>query len=133
MLVLSHCLFRLGKTTYLYLRLIDRLLDAKPTYFQTEMGDVFFVDKDGVRHVRDYPNHPPKEIVVALVDADKLVSEPDGLLTSSSAIRIIVTSSPKNTKDRKWLSQLPIGVGEIYLMDVWSSRDLFVAGLALCF
>jgi hypothetical protein len=117
---------------------VERLLDAQPTYFQTEEGSLFFLDGEGVRPVYKAPLHrlekpvdSQSDIIVALVDADKEISEPHEVLVNSHDVQIIATSSPKGAKQRKWLGQLGEGVGTVYIMDTWSSRELFVAGFAL--
>ncbi|TDL23357.1 hypothetical protein BD410DRAFT_838861 [Rickenella mellea] len=111
-----------GKTTYLYERLIDRLLDGMPTYFQTEEGVVFFIS-DAVTSVKTRTLHRAGDNVVALVDADLLFTRPQHVLLTSVDIQIIVASSPKGKGKWSWLDQLGSRRGMIYAMDLWSYQE----------
>ncbi|TDL17102.1 hypothetical protein BD410DRAFT_794677 [Rickenella mellea] len=118
----------IGKTTYLYERLIDRLLDGEPTYFQTEDGRLFFISEE-VTLVDARTLHKAGDNVVALVDADLSTARPQPVLLTSTDIQTIVTSSPKSKEDQKWLDQVGGGRrGMIYAMDLWSYQEFMVAG-----
>ncbi|TDL29337.1 hypothetical protein BD410DRAFT_779724 [Rickenella mellea] len=118
----------IGKTIYLYLRLIDRLLAGKQTYFQALDGNIYFLS-DTVTSVKGHGDifHEGGNIE-ALVDGDLDVSQPRPLFSSFSEIRIILTSPPREYKERSWLNQLGPGVGSTYIMNLWSPQEFFVAG-----
>jgi hypothetical protein len=115
--------------------LICRLLDAKPTIFQSFGGSVYYISAQGVDKISD----PDGDVtlaqglldVVALVDADghKAVITPRNVLMTSDNIRIILTSSPRKPEDRKWLKQLNVPEHLwVRMMDIWSEKELIITG-----
>jgi hypothetical protein len=126
-----------GKTSFLYLVLITRLLHAKPTFFQTIGGSVYYISAQGVLKIPD----PDADVritgigsdddVVALVDADGQGAfiAPRNVLISSGGIRIILASSPREPRDRKWLKQLNVPEHvRVRMMDIWSEKELVITG-----
>ncbi|TFK64566.1 hypothetical protein BDN72DRAFT_901473 [Pluteus cervinus] len=81
----------IGKTLYLYYRLIQRIINAEPTMLQCPDGQVVLI-KDQIYRVR--PNTPPalSEDVLALVDADVSSCTPDSGLLGSGRAKIVVAS-----------------------------------------
>ncbi|TDL27110.1 hypothetical protein BD410DRAFT_783297 [Rickenella mellea] len=118
----------IGKTTYLYQRLIDRLLAGMPTYFQTVDGDVFYFSDE----IKFIDNETIYDVEVdegeALVDGDQDIHKPRSYLTSIYNIKVILASSPKVERKRRWLKQLGDGVGQTYIMDLWEEAEFTVAG-----
>jgi hypothetical protein len=83
------------------LLLIECLLEGECTYLQTKTRFVFLLG-DSIESVN--PTSTIKfegEVLVALIDADKAVSQPANVLVSSLRMQVIATSSPKKSKDRK--------------------------------
>ena len=124
-----------GKTSFLYMLLIKRILHGQPTFFQTLGGSVYYIS-DMVQKIDDPErevtiedkNQDPSDIV-ALVDADCKtgIHTPRTILLCSRNIRVILASSPRDSESRKWLKQL--GVPEpsrARIMDIWSEAELVI-------
>jgi hypothetical protein len=124
-----------GKTSFLYMLLIKRLLGRQPTFFQTSGGSVYYV-ADVVSRVED----PKKELTfhddlqdpfdtVALVDADGSEDQnaPCPVLLCSPNIRIIMASSPRGATSKNWLKQLNVPDPlQMRMMDIWSEAELVI-------
>ncbi len=112
------------------MRLIERLLQGLDTYFQTGDGKVFFLS-DMVTLVNS-AEHESREgfEIEALVDADSgpPYDVPQPVLFSRRDIRIVLTSSPKDSKTRNWLKQLGESAGKTFLMDIWTQQEFVVVG-----
>jgi hypothetical protein len=124
-----------GKTSFLYVLLIKRLLRGQPTFFQTLEGNLFYVStavtkiKDPEREltIRDQLQDPSD--VVALVDADgrEEITWPCGVLMCARNIRVILASFPRDRRSRKWLKQLDVPEASYArMMDIWSESELFI-------
>jgi hypothetical protein len=124
-----------GKTSFLYVLLIKRLLRGQPTFFQTLGGDVYYVsttvkkikNPEGEVTIHDQFQHLPD--IVALVDADgrKEITWPCRVLTCARNIRVILASFPRDRRSRKWLKQLDVPeASNARMMDIWSESELFI-------
>jgi hypothetical protein len=125
-----------GKTSFLYMLLIKRLLCGKPTFFQTMGGTVYYVS-DVVQRI-DEPDVEARIIdplqdasdVVALVDADGKsdMHTPHCILLYARNIRVILTSFPRGPESKRWLKQSNVPEGlRVRMMDIWSEAELFIA------
>lgn len=124
-----------GKTSFLYVLLIKRLLRGQPTFFQTLGGNVYYVSaavekiEDPDREVTKHDELQDPSDVVALVDADgrKEIHTPRGVLTCTHNIRVIVASSPRDPDSRRWLKQLNVPeASSARMMDIWSEAELVI-------
>jgi hypothetical protein len=91
------------------------------------MGGKIFLVNDDVRRQKDIVDIPGDGEVLALVDADGQNCIPDQSLLDAGKLRILLTSSPRTSKDRKWLVQ---SVGDslaAYVMEPWSREELLIA------
>ena len=108
----------------LYYILILCILRAQPIAFQDMEGQVFFIH-DTVRHLT--PNMSvPGDDVLALIDADDETREPDGDLFDTGNFRVLLTSSPRGRKDRRWLTQMVRNTNAVYVMKPWSWEEMLV-------
>jgi hypothetical protein len=89
-----------GKTSYLYVLLIDRLLRGRNTIFQSTEGTVYEISNTA-RIVSMLPTLAGKD-VLALVDADGPQWAPTRQVCHSR-VRIVVVSSPNDEKSRGWM------------------------------
>ncbi|KAF8510508.1 hypothetical protein BU17DRAFT_70030 [Hysterangium stoloniferum] len=117
-----------GKTSYLFLLLIHRLLRGERTIFQSASGVVYEISNIVQELSRsEVLNHND---AVALVDADQNHPSPTFEVQQSGA-RIVVTS-PKDKKARSWMKHLPDGnVATAYMMDPFTLREYLLVGIFL--
>ena len=119
-----------GITTYLYLRMIEFLLEGRPFHYQTIDGIVCHVTQKGVDAIPS--SWSPETPIVAFVDADSGESEPNDVL-EYSLVQIIVASSPKGAY-QKWMKQASTELIITKLaMSLWSPSELYLTGLVLAF
>jgi hypothetical protein len=119
-----------GKTTYLYLRIIESLIEGRPFLYQTKSGSIYHVAENGVKAVES--SWPLEKRIVAFVDGDGEDSKPKDIIRRSS-VQIIVTSSPKGV-NHKWTRQGGVSTIVTKLaIKLWSSHELFLTGLVLAF
>ena len=57
-----------GKTAYLYLAIIESMIETRPFLFQTVGGIVYHVDGAGVNKIQSWSS---EELIMALVDGNK--------------------------------------------------------------
>ena len=81
----------LGKTVYLYLKIIERMIEGCPFLYQDKGGAVYHVAEKGVEVVESWKS---KEPIVAFVDGDG-GKVPDDTISRYS-VQLIVASSPKD-------------------------------------
>ena len=114
-----------GKTTYLYLKLIELMIEGRPFLFQSGTGTVYHVAKKGVEEVQSWSS---KETIAAFVDGDNGIA-PQPMIRQRS-VQLIVASL-KGTQS-SWAKQLGPGsyVKEIAIK-LWSRDELFLTGLVL--
>ena len=124
-----------GKTSFLYVLLIKRLLRGQPTFFQTLGGNVYYVSttvekiEDPEREVTIRDDLQDPSDIVALVDADgrEEIHTPRPVLTCTHNIRVILASSPRDPRSRKWLKQLNVPEpSRARMMDIWSEAELVI-------
>jgi len=119
-----------GKTSYIYLRIIESLIAGKPFLYQSKSEVVYHVTEGGVEVFR-LPLQQTDSIV-AFVDGDGKNSEPEPIL-SLPVIQIIVASSPKGA-DQRWLKQTGDDtMFTILATSLWSPAELFLTGLVFAF
>jgi hypothetical protein len=99
-------------------------------------GSVYYISAQGVLKIPD-PDADVRvdkvqgmEDVVALVDADgHAITAPRNVLMCSRGIRIILASSPQESRHRKWLRQLNVPEHlQVRMMDMWSEEELIITG-----
>ena len=114
-----------GITTYLYLRIIEFLLEGRPFLFQTRRGIICYVTQKGVEAIPS--SWSPETPIVAFVDADLGESEPNDVI-NDPLVQIIVASYPKGAY-QPWIKQAPIITN--LAMSLWSPGELYLTGLVL--
>ncbi|KAF8518686.1 hypothetical protein BU17DRAFT_90757 [Hysterangium stoloniferum] len=118
-----------GKTSYLFLLLIHRLLRGECTIFQSASGIVYQISNIVQNLSQSVVLN--RYDVVALVDADQNHPSPTFEVQQSGA-RIVVISSPKDKKARSWMKHLPGGnVATAYMMNPFTFREYLLAGIFL--
>jgi len=70
-----------GKTAYLYLRIIENMIEGRPFLYQAIGGTVYHVAENGVEAVQSWSS---QEIIVAFVDGDEGDYKPDEILLRRS-------------------------------------------------
>jgi len=108
----------------LYSVLVLCIILAQPIVFQDVHGTVFTVGNT-VRRLGTPGVSVDADDVLALVDADNAVSQPNKHLFDNGEYRILLTSSPKKKDDRRWLKQL-VGPHSMFIMEPWSREELVV-------
>ncbi|KAN0103607.1 hypothetical protein V8E52_011816, partial [Russula decolorans] len=113
-----------GKTAYLYLRIIENMIEGRPFLFQAIEGTVYHVAEKGVKVVQSWSS---KETIVAFVDFDAGDYRPNWTLIRHS-VQLVVASSPEGA-NHKWTKQL----GHITRLAIklWSSEELLRTGIFL--
>ena len=116
-----------GKTTYLYVRIIESLIEGRPFLYQTKRRTVYHVGHNGVKKVQFWS---PEADIVAFVDGDERDNEPESFILTPQ-VQVIVASSPKAT-NQKWLDQAtPVATFTKIATSLWSAKELFLTGLVL--
>ena len=87
-------------------------------------GKVFLVNDD-VHRQKGTVDIPGVD-VLTLVDADGVNCTPHQSLLDAGNLRILLTSSPKAHKDRKWLTQSIGETGAAFVMEPWSREELLM-------
>jgi hypothetical protein len=113
-----------GKTTYLYLRIIESLIAGHRFLYQSDEGYVYHVSEKGVELIESAWESSTH--YVAFVDADQGLSEPNKILRNKS-VRIILATSPRGAT-QNWLKQGNFVKFIKLATKLWSARELFVAG-----
>jgi len=111
---------------YLYLRMIESMIEGCPFLFQATRGTVYHVAEKGVQVVQSWSSI---ETIVAFVDADQY-HEPQPFLVHDS-VRLIVASSPKGiipvwTKRADLAQSIPQ-----FATELWSYKELLLTGLVI--
>lgn len=115
----------IGKTLYLYFRLIQSIVSGIGCLFRTIGGSVYHV-AESITVVDEWSGGP----IIAFCDLDGK-SEPPRFLTESKKIQIIAASSPGGAGE-KWLDT----VGDSpyirkLISTLWSQQELILTGLFL--
>ena len=119
-----------GKTSYLYLRIIEFLFEGHSFVYQTKDQYVYHVSPNGVEQIGS--SWVPQTPIVAFIDADKGNSEPTEFLLNPY-VKIILASSPRGAH-QPWLKQIgQVTVFTKLATRLWSPRELFLTGLVLSF
>lgn len=124
---------RVGKTSYLYVLLIDRLLKGQKTIFQSTDGIVYEISNT-VQELPPFmlPTLAGKD-VLALIDADGPQWAPTQQVCFSH-VRIVVVSSPNDEQSRRWMKQLPGGVlATAYMINPFSLKEFLLTGFVRLF
>ena len=108
---------------YLHLRVIQYMIEGRAFLYQAQNKIVYHVNEEGVNAISSWPSD---EDIVAFVDADGVDYEPDYMLRKSS-VQIILVASPKGGRSR-WAGQMRTGLIKRIATDLWSPRELFIAG-----
>ncbi|KAF8330494.1 hypothetical protein F5887DRAFT_1000167 [Amanita rubescens] len=121
----------IGKTCMLYSILILCIILAQPIVFQDVSGKVFIIGNTVLPEGMAPGVSADADDVLALVDADDKVYQPNEYLFCHDEYRILLTSSPKKRKDRRWLTQRVNDQHAMFMMEPWSREELVVASLFL--
>jgi hypothetical protein len=117
-----------GKTSYLFVLLINRLLRGERTIFQSASGSVYEISDIVQELPRLKKPISEDDDVVALVDADSNQPYPTFEVRESGA-RIVATSSPKTKQSRMWMNHLPEGhVAMGLMMNPFSLQEYLLTG-----
>jgi hypothetical protein len=124
----SNCPYQYqGKTAYMFLRIIENMIEGRPFLFQDVAGTVYHVAENGVEMVRSWSSNNP---IVAFVDGDKANFEPKEMLYRRS-VQLVVASSPKGAY-LKWTSQTGHASSVTRIATkLWSEKELLLTGLVL--
>ena len=115
----------------LYSILILCIILGRPIVFQDMFGRVFIIG-DTVRPLGASGVSNNADDILALVDADLTVSQPNDYLFCRSEYRILQISSPKKRQDQKWLHQMPIADPcAVFMMKPWSREELLVSSFVI--
>ncbi|KAF8326911.1 hypothetical protein F5887DRAFT_1013155 [Amanita rubescens] len=115
----------IGKTCLLYSILILCMIRGQQFVFQDVHGKVFIINDTGVNTSEDARAVSDDE-VLTLVDADDKRYEPEEYLMNDSKHRILLASSPRSRKDRRWLKQFA-DADAVFTMEPWSRKEFVVA------
>lgn len=115
----------------LYVILVICVIKAQPFVFQSKAGIIYIVG-DEVRQqigsVGEVVNvKVPGIDVLALLDGDGDNCQPNDSLLAVRNLRILLTSSPRNRKDWRWLTQ---DVGDSmasYVVGPWEWNEFAIA------
>jgi hypothetical protein len=91
------------------------------------MGGDVFINNDIGCHQQNGRPVVSGDDVLTLVDADGVVGQPNPDLFNSSNLQILLTSPPRIKEDRKWLTQSVEESQAVYVMELWSREEFFVA------
>jgi hypothetical protein len=122
----------LGKSTFVYMLLIERILKASETYFEGPAGDLYSISDAGVKEVHSMSSLPPLKGKnrIALLDGPAT----HGMYrVSGTGTRIVCTSSLQDHRSRTSAIRL-LGASRaspVYLMDGWSMQELMLTGYAM--
>ena len=117
-----------GKTAYLYLRMVEYMIEGRPFLFQSMENIVYHVAEKGVEVVQSWSS---KERIVAFVDADHKNSHEPKRMLNRFTVQLVVASSPKVSSE-KWIKQA--GHGSCFnqlAINLWSQKELLITGLVL--
>jgi hypothetical protein len=113
---------------YLYLRMIENMIEGRPFLYQAKAGAVYHVAEEGVE-VAQSSSWPSDETIVALVDGDAKEFALNDILIHHS-VQLIVTSSPK-VENLDWIKQSgPASVTQL-VVKLWTHEELLLTGLVL--
>jgi hypothetical protein len=119
-----------GKTTYLYLRIVEFLLAGSTFLYQNKDREVFYVSENGVEAIR--PSWTSAKHNVVFVDGDNGFTEPQSFLDKRKA-QFIIASSPRGAY-QPWIKRASttITISKLAIKP-WSPCELFLTGLVLAF
>ena len=90
--------------------------------FQDATGDVYLVNDKVQSQVKEV--RIPGEDTLTLVDAD---CQPYKYILRTRNLRILLTSSPRSRKDRKWLRLNVQDEWAAFVMSPWSQNEWLIA------
>ena len=113
---------------FLYLKMIEHMIEGRPFLFQPTTKTVVHVSKEGVTVIESGPSL--NETIMAFIDADEKDHTPKNILFHDS-VQLIVASSPRGT-DESWIKQATPRLSITKLViDLWSYEELFLTGSVL--
>jgi hypothetical protein len=121
----------LGKTTLIYVLLIERILKAAETYFEGPAGDIYAISNAGVERLHSTTSSPPGPL-----KSKNRMAHIDGPATAGTFV-VLGTRTPmvrtSSLEDHRSRALVVGGFGgsrvpAVYLMDVWSTQELMLAG-----
>ena len=99
------------------------MIEGRSFLYQGLDRTVYHINENGVRAIQSWSSGE----IVAFVDGDRKSYEPPLMLLNKN-VQIILASSPKGASE-KWTEQA--GSVKVYATQLWSPRELFVAGFVL--
>ena len=119
-----------GKTVYLFVKIIESLIQRRPFLYQTNHGVVYYVSEKGAEAVQSWSS---KEPIMAFFDCDNAnynsESDPKPFLLEPS-VQVIMTTSPRGAY-RPWIKQTFANHHMSFTklaISLWSARELFITG-----
>ena len=115
----------------LYTILFLCMMRAQSIVFQDAQGDVFIINET-VYAPQNTPQNTPTvsedvDDVLTLIDADGPSCQPNPYLFKDVKYRILLTSSPRDRSDRKWLTHQVDDEDAVIMMEPWSREECVVA------
>lgn len=115
---------------FLFVRLIQNLLDAVPCFFQDSLGNLYHISKDVVPvPVNGVNASAYGDVFEGLVGLDyrQKVEGPVGTLMHWPRLPIIIASSPDPTLNASWLHQKTHhGFARMFMSQTWSEEEFWV-------
>ncbi|KAH9962050.1 hypothetical protein BJV74DRAFT_871449 [Russula compacta] len=116
-----------GKTAYLHLRIIEKMIEGCSFLYQGRNQTVYHVAENGVEAINSWSS---EETVVAFVDGDLGSCGPQSFLLCKP-VQLVVASFPQGAY-QKWTKQA--GHGSFiftFAVKLWSLDELFLTGIFL--
>jgi hypothetical protein len=88
-------------------------------------GDVYLITEE-VRSQTEEVTVAGDDILT-LIDADGQICQPHKYILRNRNLRILLTTSPRSRKDRKWLRHNAEDEWAAYVMTPWSQKEWLVA------
>jgi hypothetical protein len=113
---------------YLYLRIIENMIEGRPFLYQEAFGTVYHVAEKGVEVAKKL-SWSSNETIVAFVDGDE--SFAPHYMLRHPPVQLIVASSP-NEQNRNWIKQAgPGSFVTTLVVELWTQKEFLLTGLVL--
>jgi len=103
------------------------MIEGCPFLYQTSNGNVYSVNENGLHAIRSWSSD---EDIVAFVDVGRNNYDDPNDILHHRTVQIILATSPRGA-NRRWIKRAG-GVTKL-ITELWSPRELFVAGFVLGF
>lgn len=114
----------------MYYILVICIIQAQPIVFQDITGAVYTIN-DEVRHQMFSPVRVPGDDVLTLIDGDGASCEPDNSITLARNLRILLISSPRSRRDRRWLTQDVGDPDASYIVGPWQWDEFAITSFVI--